>query len=363
MDFDSPQSARLLSLHTHRLRRRLRVGGLGQYRALLAHGLHRMCTTDVARRLWRCFASGGSAVTSNLLSGCALATLALLVGAGCRNEESPASSDAAQPLDLERLRDAASPPDLSSLPDLGPPPPTLTLSLDPTLDGDGDIPKAMTIAYAELLDGAGARVAAGALAGDSAVIVLLGLVPGDYFIKVNGDADDLVPTRIDDPGADLVQRVGTALRTTMIGPLDAPVYCVKSYSAGQGQSPVVRFGDGTPVPGRYPYVLATLALAEPVIELRVLGTAEPITSVGTPNTHQTHDLTVAFDDWLVNTIGKTHHGDAYQEPGAPAMCASCHLDMDEKAPWYDATLTNVGWCYRCHYGTGGSDSGFIDPTQ
>jgi hypothetical protein len=253
-------------------------------------------------------------------------------------------------------------PDFTSALDLTPVAATLMLSLDVTLDGPDDAVKAATLETAELLAPNGAIAAAGIIVGSDAVFALAAVPAGDYFIEVNGDADDLVPTRIDDPTRPLAQRVGTTLRTSYVGPPADPIFRVRTYSAGQGQSPVTRYSDGTPIAGEQPYLLATLSFAAPRIEFAVLGTAAPLNTLKIAPTHQSpSDLAEPFDAWLVNTDGSDHHGDTHHAD--PAVCAQCHWHMDRKPPMFGAASMTNGWCYRCHYGAGGSDSGFVDPLR
>jgi hypothetical protein len=262
-----------------------------------------------------------------------------------------AGGDAASPrLDLALPTPDEGPPDLAT------PIPTLTLSIDPTLDDSADTVKASAISSAALLDTTGLQMASATVVGGSAVFKLEGVAAADYFIEVNGDADDLVPTRIDDPTKPLIQRVGASLRPSFIGTSSALLYRVKTYSAGQGQSPVVRYSDGTAIAGAQPYVLVTLPA--PQIEIRVLGTAKAIQQVTPQAMHAAQD---PFASWLINTDGQLHHGDEYN--ASPPTCANCHFEMDYRPPMSSAIEPFRGWCYRCHNGTAGTDSGFVDPNQ
>ncbi len=253
------------------------------------------------------------------------------------------------------------PPPDAAPPDAGvadAPAATLTLSLDPTLDGDIDSVKATAITAADLLDTNGAIIANATITSDQAVFPLSGVSAGDFFIAVNGDADDLVPTRIDDPTKSVSQRVGQKLRASMIGPESSPVYRVNTYSVGQAESPIAQFSDGTTIAGEQPYVFITLTA--PRVEIKVLGTAAPLTSRSLAGPlHQGN--AVPFDAWILNTNGVAHHGDAFNDD--PRSCRDCHVDMTVKFTPYSAITQTAGWCYGCHYGTGGDGSGFVDPTR
>jgi hypothetical protein len=238
-------------------------------------------------------------------------------------------------------------------------PGTLALSLDPALDGVDDDVKASSITSADLLDKTGQKVTSATIAAEKAVFNLAAVKgKDDYFILVNGDADDLVPTRIEDPSDNVAQRVGTKLRASWIGPADAPRYRIKTYSAGQKESPVVKFSDGTVIPGEQPYVI--LSLTPPKIEFRLLGSAAMLSSL-VPNATHTDE---PFDAWLLNTDGFLHHGDAFVAPdGGVRLCSSCHAQMGTKPATYGGISLTAGTCFHCHYGTDGDKAGFVDSAR
>jgi hypothetical protein len=253
------------------------------------------------------------------------------------------------------------PPQDARIPDATPPDAavaTLTLSLDSTLDGDTDSVKATSIAAADLLDKSGSAVAHATITAVQAVFQLSGVAAGEFFIEVNGDADDLVPTKIDSPTTSVSQRVGEKLRASMIGPADRPIYRINTYSAGQAESPVAQFSDGTAIAGEQPYVFITLEL--PTMEFKILGTAATLTST-LPKSALHPGNFVPFDAWILNTSGQPHHGDTFNDD--PSACATCHTSMDTKPASHAAITWMNGWCYRCHSGTGGDESGFVDPTK
>lgn len=79
---------------------------------------------------------------------------------------------------------------------------TLTLSLDPSLDDAGTV-KAPTITSAVLLNTTGQVIATATVTAGAAGFDLSGLGAGNYFVRVNDLGDDLVPTHIDDPTANV----------------------------------------------------------------------------------------------------------------------------------------------------------------
>lgn len=151
----------------------------------------------------------------------------------------------------------------------------LTLDLDSTLNGDNHI-KASSFTSAVLLTTAGTKVTTATIVAGKAIFDLRGIEAGDYFVEVNDDADDLVPTRIDDPSAEIRQRVAQALCASFVGPVDAPKYRINTCSIGQGHGPAVSFSDGTPITGEQPYLIINVAL--PKVEFRALGTGALLSS-------------------------------------------------------------------------------------
>lgn len=237
----------------------------------------------------------------------------------------------------------------------------LALTLDPTLDIDGDTVKATSLTSVEMLDTKGVRLVTATIVAGSASLSLTGIVAGDYFLKVNGDADDLVPTRIDSPVKSFVQSVGTKLRASLVGPSSAPVYRINTYSAGQSLSPAVKFSDATPISGEQPYVL--VHLQSPGMEILVLGTAAPLCTYSPVSPMHYDTITggsVSFDAWLINTNGLSHHGDAFNATGGPATCSGCHSNMGTKPTALTAVGPKSSWCYHCHNGVAGSAGGFLD---
>ncbi|MCX9010633.1 MAG: hypothetical protein OIN66_05855, partial [Candidatus Methanoperedens sp.] len=137
-------------------------------------------------------------------------------------------------------------------------------------------------------------------------------------------------------------------------------YTISTHSKGQGHHPVVRYADGViETPERYCYVLLYQKTSPQKIEIRVLGTAAILTSF-TPSTAAHPSTSTStnppFSTWI---IFEKSHGIDYN--GTDSKCSICHGDLDMKAATYDAITTGNGWCYRCHYGKGGDDNGFVDP--
>lgn len=228
----------------------------------------------------------------------------------------------------------------------------LTLSLAPSLDSGGDI-KATSLTAAVLLNPAGTVLVSATITGGNAEFSLANVAPGDYFIKVNGLGDDLVPTRIDDQSATLTQQVGQKLRATTIGSASDPTYRVKTYSKGQGEHPVVKYADGTNLgPDEYPYAVVSLKTTPLKIETRVLGTAALITSYSPSGTAH------PFATWI---LGSNNHGKPANYTSDSA-CNTCHGSLNSHPGQFSSVTTSAGWCYRCHFGKGGDPDGMIDPS-
>ncbi|MCZ7382206.1 MAG: hypothetical protein O8C64_11640, partial [Candidatus Methanoperedens sp.] len=187
----------------------------------------------------------------------------------------------------------------------------LTLSLQPSLDREGDI-KATSITTAELLGPDGTVMKTATVAGGTAQFNLSGVAAGDYFIRVNNLADDIVPTRIDDPTKTINQFVGQKLRVTVIGSLSDPTYRVQTFSKGQGEHPVVVYSDGSnEVPETYAYAILSLKTSPAKLEINALGTASQLNNY-TPTT-ATHPSTstVVNPTFLTWMLGEKNHASDY----------------------------------------------------
>ncbi|MCZ7355478.1 MAG: hypothetical protein O8C65_00970 [Candidatus Methanoperedens sp.] len=69
---------------------------------------------------------------------------------------------------------------------------------------------------------------------------------GNRYIMTNNLWGDLIPTRIDDPTKDIHQFVGQKLRVSVIGNLSDPTYRIETFTAGQGYDhPTVSYYDPT----------------------------------------------------------------------------------------------------------------------
>ena len=250
-----------------------------------------------------------------------------------------------------------------------PPGATLSLTLEPNLNHEGDI-KAESITNADLLDTDGMVVATGTISmdGTTAMFDLSGVMMGDFFIEVNGLGDDLVPTRIDDPSVNLDQFVGEDLRQSLIGSLEDPTYRILTFSKGQGEHPVVKYSDGTPVsPEEFNYDLITLKTNPQGLEINVLGTAEPVNSFIPSLTF--HPFPASFPNlstWILGSVTELdeqlNHGETEELDDTP--CMGCHDGLAGPPPASHADITTTdGWCFNCHFGPGGDEEGYVDPAQ
>ncbi len=239
-------------------------------------------------------------------------------------------------------------------------PAKLVLSLDPTLDGQNDSVKVTTITSADLKNGTGTTIAAATIGFGDATFSLSAVAAGDYFIAINGDLDDLVPTRIDDPTKDVRQRVGMKLRASRVEPAVGAGYRINTYSLGQLESTVAAYSTGAVVSGQQPYVIVTLGT--PKIEFKVLGTGAALSSY-TPTVGVHASNGEAFYNWLLNTNGVDHHGDIAMGDGGTGNCIACHANLSVKPSSYASTITTNGWCFHCHNGPAGDSTGFVDSNR
>jgi hypothetical protein len=236
----------------------------------------------------------------------------------------------------------------------------LTLNLQPSLDGEGNI-KATSITMAELLGTDGTVMVNGTVAGGTAQFDLSNVAVGDYFIRVNNLADDLVPTRIDNPANTTSQFVGQKLRVTLIGNLTDATYQILTFSKGQREYPVVVYSDGSnETPETYAYVILSLKTSPQKLEIRALGTASQLNSYTPASATHPSTLTSTNPTFSMWMLGDNNH--AYDYNGTDSKCNTCHTNLDLKPATFSLITINNGWCYRCHFGKVGVDAGFMDTT-
>lgn len=212
--------------------------------------------------------------------------------------------------------------------------------------------KATSFTSATLLNTSGAVVKTATITSPTvARFDVGGLTAGSfYFININGLTNDLVPTRVDSTTVAMSQYVGTALRRTMIGTnnQNTATYIMKTISLGQGLHAVAKYTNGTnATPTRYSFSTLYMMSLPQKIETRVLGTGALLSSYTAGGEHD-------LGTWVMGASGH----------GFNLANGCCHGSLTSKPASYTSISTSNGWCYKCHYGQGGADSGgMIDPTQ
>jgi hypothetical protein len=256
---------------------------------------------------------------------------------------------------------------------------TLTVSLAPSLDSKGDIIMATSITKAELLRmdyNSTVTKVTGTVAGFTALFNLSGIAPGDYFIRVNGLTDNLIPTRIDDPTKDTNQFVGENLQVSIIGNLSDPTYQIKMLTKTHDVPPRVWCSDGTSVVGEGTsvYIIQSLKTKPQKLEIKyvVLVSSEPTLTNITDYTPAApiHPSTMTslnppFSQWVFR------HGIDYGGDDSKCNSNSCHgnlntipanLNTKNPSPFNGNFIeipVNKGFCYRCHYGKSGTEAGWV----
>jgi len=226
----------------------------------------------------------------------------------------------------------------------------LTLNIDASLN-DSAASKATSITTAELLDTSGSVVANATLNAGAAQFDLTGLTTGNYFIRVNNLATDLVPTRLDSVSVNVTQFVSNGLNNAVIGTLVDPTYQITTYASGQSWSAVVKYSNGTTAtPTRYSYALLYLKTSTQKIETRVMGTAALLATHSAGGYH-------TFSTWM---LGSSNHGTRYNSGNS---CTGCHGNLDSHPASHSSISESNGWCFNCHYGKTGSSSGMVDSAQ
>jgi hypothetical protein len=253
---------------------------------------------------------------------------------------------------------------------------TLTLTLEPSLDGKGDI-RAISITDAKLCDFQGICVLNGipykaaTITNGTAQFSLSDRDAGARLIVIN-NLDGFIPTRIDDPTKDVHQFMGEKLRVSVIGNLSDPTNRIETFTKGQGYDhPTVSYSDGNYSPEAlgmyYGDIYTVLSLkTNPSFQVITLGSSragrgQSINSF-TPST-STHPSTStsinpSFSKWM---FGEGSHGNDYG--GEDSKCSTCHGNLDTKPSKFSEITVNNGFCFRCHYGKGGSEKGFVLDTS
>ncbi|MCX9010630.1 MAG: hypothetical protein OIN66_05840 [Candidatus Methanoperedens sp.] len=254
----------------------------------------------------------------------------------------------------------------------------LTLTLEPSLDGKGNI-RATSLMDAKLSDFQGIIVlndipykAANITNGTAQFSLSAGQFPyrdeGNRYIMINNLYGDLIPTRIDDPTKDIHQFVGEKLRVSVIGNLSDPTYQIETFTQEQGEHPAVSYYDGTNLSGMFGgNVYTILSLKTNPQRFQVITLGAPRTgreqkiidyTPAAPNHPSTStSINPSFSKWM---FGEGSHGDDYD--GDDSKCSTCHGNLDTKPSEFSDIMVNNGFCFRCHYGKGGSDKGFVVDT-
>lgn len=242
----------------------------------------------------------------------------------------------------------------------------LTIVLNDTMDDGTPLVDNFTGATAILIDTMNNTVATATFPDSiTAQFDISNINPGDYFVEINGLAGDHLPTRIDSNASDIMQTVGKELINSVIGDLSNPTYRIAVFPSGtpsvvDSSHQVVNYTTGTDE-AIYNFVIVPDNSSK--IEIRSLDTSAELNDFSTLNPN--HDgLSVPFQQWIlgdfVDSTGATigNHGLLY-DPSADT-CSGCHTNMTTKPTNFSDVTVNNGWCFRCHNGPTGPDSGFLD---
>lgn len=257
---------------------------------------------------------------------------------------------------------------------------TLTVSLEPSFNSKGDI-KATSITDAKLCDFQGICVLNGVTYKAATIIngtAQFNLSDRDagarlIWIKTNLNPThtDVIPTRIDDPTKDINQFLGHNLTVSVIGNLSDPVYRIKTFTIGQGyDNPTVNYYNPTDVGALNifsgdVYAILSLKINPQKFEVITLGSQRAgrgmriIDYAPTSPTHPNTSTSInpSFSKWM---FGEGNHGNDYG--GNDSKCSTCHGNLDTKLSKFSEITVDNGFCFRCHYGKGGPDKGFVVDT-
>ncbi len=260
---------------------------------------------------------------------------------------------------------------------------TLTLTLEPSLDGRGDI-KATSITQAILSTYYNGMLIcrynatynnysnctpykAATITNGTAQFNLSERDAGSRYIMINNFSGDLIPTRIDDPTKDIHQFVGKKLRVSIIGNFSDPTYQIETFAAGQGYNQeLVSYSDGTRY-GENVYIISSLKTNPQRFQIIKFSTGSPIVEqereinnyMPTTPIHPSTSTSInpSFSKWI---FGLGNHGVDYG--GNDSKCSICHGNLDTKPAKLSEITVNNGFCFKCHYGKGGTDAGFTVET-
>ncbi len=256
---------------------------------------------------------------------------------------------------------------------------TLTLTLEPSLDGKGDIratsiTQALLSTYYEGMTICTYNATynnysnctpykAATITNGTAQFNLSDRDAGNRYIMINNLSGDLIPTRIDDPTKDIHQFVGKKLRVSIIGNFSDPTYQIETFVAGRE---LVSYSDGTHY-GENIYTILSLKTNPQRFQVVKFSTRSPIVeqeweTINYTPAAPTHPSTStstnpSFSKWM---FGKGSHGNDYG--GNDSKCSICHGNLDAKPAQLSEITVNNGFCFRCHYGKGGTDAGFTVET-
>ena len=260
---------------------------------------------------------------------------------------------------------------------------TLTLTLDPSLDCKGGI-KAVSITQAILSTYYNGMLIcrynatynnysnctpykAATITNGTAQFNLSERDAGSRYIMINNLSGDLIPTRIDDPTKDIQQFVGKKLRVSVIGNLSDPTYQIETFAMGQGYNQeLASYSDGTRY-GENVYIILSPKTNPQRLQIITFSTRSPIVAqewetINYTPAAPTHpstptSISPSFSKWM---FGKGNHGVDYG--GNDSKCSICHGNLDAKPAKLSEITMNNGFCFKCHYGKGGTDAGFTVET-
>ena len=244
--------------------------------------------------------------------------------------------------------------------------PQLIVNVDSTLDIAGEI-KVNLITSATLNDTTGAAIKNARISNGHASFGLTEINTGNYFIVINGLSQDRMPVRIvtpTDSTANIYQLVSRTLNSSLVIVEDDTLFRIRTFFLGQSGHPVRQFSDGANIsPEEYAYAIESFGMMNANMEIRIDSTAQLLNRVNPPRQHEGGPAH-PFPTWV---LGELNHGRGPEgDPDSTlAQCGSyhCHSNPDSKPPEWSMIPMMGGYCYTCHYGSGGSSQGMLDPTK
>ena len=156
----------------------------------------------------------------------------------------------------------------------------------------------------------------------------------------------------------MTQLVGKGLYESLIISGNDTLFRIRTFLESHGAHPVRAYSNGADIsPVEYAYAIESYLAGTASVEIRIDSSAVLLLS-DTGQRRGPHPL----GTWM---LGESNHGTgpAGDPDSTAAQCQSCHANFDMKPMQWSMITPMRGYCYKCHYGSGGIAEGIIDPSR